>query len=544
MDEVIAANKRLGIIVSGSLSSGLEVKMDEGVSVEDMAVGKYVIVKGDKKRFFGMLTDITLGSLSTNSQVGMPDVSDPFIAEVARGTSAFGLLHILPKVVMGIDETSLLLSPRPVKSIPSHFSVVEEASERDIELVFGGEDRQRFYIGNPLDMEMKICLNLEEFVKRSNGIFGKSGTGKTFLCRLILIGILQNSSAVNLVFDMHSEYGWAGTGEETKSVKALKQLFPSRVAVFTLDEESTKRRKVNPDFVVRIGYDEIEPEDMELLRETLRMSELMLQSVHRLARHFGDKKWLSGFLKLMGRDEVNDLAEEMHENESTLNALWRRLQVFKRFPFLVSETSENSVSRILHYLQQGKHVVLEFGRYTDITAYILVANLITRRIYDRYREQVEEATAAGVPGPHHLVICIEEAHKFLNPAVSEQTIFGIIAREMRKYNVTLLVVDQRPSGIDDEVISQLGTKLTCLLDNEKDIDAVLSGTPDKNELKAVLSKLESKQQVLIFGHSVPMPVVVQVREYGSNRSYEELLKSGQYATGRDTEKLEDFWGMD
>ncbi len=518
--------------------------MDEGVSVEDMAVGKYVVVKGSKKRFFGMITDITLGSISSSSQVTLPDVSDPFIAEVVRGTSAFGMLHILPKVVLGIDEESLLLGSRPVKSIPSHFSIVEEARERDIELVFGGEDKTRFHIGNPLDMELKICLNLEEFVKRSNGIFGKSGTGKTFLCRLLLIGILQKSQAVNLIFDMHNEYGWDGTGEGGKRVKALKQLFPSRVAVFTLDEESARRRKVNPDFVVRIGYSEIEPEDIELLRQTLNLSDQMMTAVYRLARKYGEKDWLLKFLELNNRDEINELAKEMSDTEATFNALWRRFQFLKRYPFIVPETPENSVSRILHYLRQGKHVVLEFGRYTDITAYILVANLLTRRIYDIYREQVEEALASGTQGPPHLVICIEEAHKFLNPEVSEQTIFGIIAREMRKFNVTLLVVDQRPSGIDDDVMSQLGTKMTCLLDNERDIDSVLAGTPDRNELKSVLSRLETKQQVLIFGHAVPMPLVVHVREYGTAKSYDELQKTREDIPGRNPEKLEEFWGKD
>ena len=73
------------------------------------------------------------------------------------------------------------------------------------------------------------------------------------------------------------------------------------------------------------------------------------------------------------------------------------------------------------------------------------------------------------------MITIEEAHKFLNPELAGQTIFGTIAREMRKYNVTLLVIDQRPSGIDDEVMSQIGTKITCLLDNDRDIDSVLAG---------------------------------------------------------------------
>jgi len=133
------------------------------------------------------------------------------------------------------------------------------------------------------------------------------------------------------------------------------------------------------------------------------------------------------------------------------------------------------------------------------------------------------------------VITIEEAHKFLNPQVTSQTIFGQIAREMRKYNVTLLVIDQRPSGIDAEVMSQIGTKITCLLDNESDVDRVLEGVAEKRELKGVLARLESRQQALIFGHAVPMPVVVRTEEYGSEESY------GRFADRPFRERLEEIY---
>ena len=179
----------------------------------------------------------------------------------------------------------------------------------------------------------------------------------------------------------------------------------------------------------------------------------------------------------------------------------------------------------MSYLTNGTNVVLEFGRYTDITAYILVANLLTRRIYRQYRDATEKALAEDTASPTPLVITIEEAHKFLNPEVAVQTIFGTIAREMRKYNCTLLVIDQRPSGIDTEVMSQLGTKITCLLDNERDIDSVLAGISGKNELKGVLAKLSARQQALIFGHAVPMPVAFAPREYGSAGSYGEFMSN-------------------
>jgi DNA helicase HerA-like ATPase len=526
-------SERLGIVVSGSLNKGVEVRLDSSASIEDMVVGRYVTIGGEKRRFFGMITDVSLGMTDQRLSLTPPDISDPFIAEVLAGTSTFGILHISPWLVIGGDATAVLEGPQPVKTVPSHFSVVKLATQEDVELVFGTEDEKRFFIGNPLDMEVKLCLDLEELVKRSNGIFGKSGTGKTFLTRILLIGMLQKSQAVNLVFDMHNEYGWAGTREGGPPVKALKQLFPSRVAVFTLDEENSRHRGVSTDGVVKIGYDEIEPDDIALLRQTLNLTDLAVEAVHQLFRKFG-RNWIQDTLDLKGTEE---LPEGLNVHEGTLLNLQRGLATIRRLPFIEPHSPTNAVTAILEHLDRGTNVVLEFGRYRDITAYILVANMLSRRIYAQYQSRVEKASAAAEESlkPRPLVITIEEAHKFLNPEVAGQTIFGTIAREMRKYNVTLLVIDQRPSGIDSEVMSQMGTKITCLLDNDRDIDSVLAGVSGRNELKSVLAKLSAKQQALIFGHAVPMPVAFQPREYGSAKSYHDF--ASEEAVGKDIEKL-------
>ncbi|MFC2045420.1 helicase HerA domain-containing protein [Chloroflexota bacterium] len=530
-------SEHLGVVVSGSLNKGVVVKLDSSASVEDMAVGRYVTIEGNKRRFFGMITDISLGVLDQRLTITPPDVSDSFMAEVLAGTSTYGTLNVLPMLTISGDAASLIEGPQPVKTVPSHFSVVNQATQADVELVFGSEDEKRFYIGTPLDMETKVCLNLEELVKRSNGVFGKSGTGKTFLTRLLLIGMLQKGKAVNLVFDMHNEYGWEGSSEGGRKVKALKQLFQSKVAVFTLDEESSRRRRVSTDFVVRIGYDEIEPEDIELLRQTLNLTEASVQAVYQLAREFGDRRWIEATLALADSEETKELLNRLSIHEGTYRNLRRGLETIRRLPFLTPHATDDAVRRVLEYLDRGINVVLEFGRYTDVTAYILVANMLTRRIHAQYRERMEKAIGEDIAPPHPLVITIEEAHRFLNPGLASQTIFGTIAREMRKYNVTLLVIDQRPSGIDDEVMSQIGTKITCLLDNERDIDSVLTGVSGRNELKSVLAKLESKQQALIFGHAVPMPVVVRTREYGSAESYQDLIPAEK------TEKdIEELWG--
>ena len=524
----------LGMVVDGSLGRGVEVRLDPASSVEDLSVGTFVTIQGDRLRFFGVITDVALGATDQALKHAPPDVEDPFVAQVVSGTAAYGTITVLPMLTMpaALGDSA---GPIPARTVPAHFSRAFSASDSDVGAVFGSEDQRHFWIGSPLDMETKVCLDLKGLSERSAGVFGKSGTGKTFLTRLLLIGILQSDLASVLVFDMHSEYGWQGKKEGGTYVHGLKQLFPSKVAVFSLDEESSRRRGLSPDEVVRIGYDDIEPEDVEVLQENLGLSDIATSATHDLRRRFG-RQWLRDFLALEGRETVFDLARDLGVPPQALGALHNRLSRLKRYGFLVPSAEVDSARKVLEHLDRRMHVVLEFGRHgNDLNAYILVANLLTRRIHERYAVLKEEAEGGGAPEPRPLVITIEEAHKFLGPAVAPQTIFGTIAREMRKYNVTLMVIDQRPGAIDPEVMSQIGTKITCLLDNERDVDAVLAGAPGARELRSVISRLESNQQALVFGHAVPMPVVVRTREYGSARSYADIEwpKSGRHGDGSD-----------
>ena len=214
------------------------------------------------------------------------------------------------------------------------------------------------------------------------------------------------------------------------------------------------------------------------------------------------------------------LRNEIGEHEGTMQALQRRLRAFERFGFITEDSGSSSVRSIVDYLQKGMSVVLEFGQYgRHELAYMLAANLLTRRIHEQYVSRSERAMGETGDEPTPLIIAIEESHKFLNRNVASQAIFGTIAREDRKHGVTLLVVDQRPSGIHDEVLSQIGTKLVCLLDSERDIDAILAGVSDRAKLRNVLARLESRQQALLMGDALPMPVVVHTREYGTAESY-------------------------
>ena len=85
-------------------------------------------------------------------------------------------------------------------------------------------------------------------MQRSAGVFGATGTGKSFLTRIVLAGLIQYNAASVLVFDMHNEYGFDDTSSDTgKSVPGLKTKFSSRVRVVGLGEgaQSAARRPIS-----------------------------------------------------------------------------------------------------------------------------------------------------------------------------------------------------------------------------------------------------------------------------------------------------------
>ncbi len=510
----------VGTVVRGSLQAGVQMRLTGTQSVEDIRAGKFVVVEGAQHEFFCMMTDVALDCTSPGALADPPPpgADGAFLRSVLAGTSTFGTVTLKPLLMRSKGTGGDF---EPVKTIPTHFSGVGEATQDDIADIFGAETEggKHFHIGAPLDMEdIPVCLDLEKFVERSNGIFGKSGTGKTFLTRICLCGTVKHQKAVNLVFDMHGEYGYMGTTEDPtrQGVYGLKKYFPSRVQVFTMDRELSQRRQVPVECEVRIPYSQVSVDDVLLLAGELNLNQSAAETTYLLEQHFG-RKWLAALLKMDG-DAIKDFAERSGANALSLGALRRKLgrMAEECKGFLIEDVpgdADDAVRQIMACLLKGVHVVLEFGHYRKPLQYMLVANILTRQIHSEYTKLTEAALGDRGKKPTPLVITIEEAHKFLNPAQAGQSIFGTIARELRKYNVTLLIVDQRPSGIDAEVMSQLGTRITCLLNDERDIDAVLTGISGAQALRGVLASLDSKQQALLLGHAVPMPVVVQSRTY-------------------------------
>ena len=560
-------SKAIGYIVGGGLKEGLRVRLT--VPADTVQEGSFVVCESGRFRYYGLVTDLQLGATDPRFADEASDRLQPAIRQALLGKTLFTTLEIYPTLLMdtgpelasaermewedrvmkGLEQPG----PKPVKTVPAHHAPVRAADEADVAEIFG---KDGFVVGNTIEQGYAIRLDLERFVKRSAGIFGATGTGKSFLTRMVLAGLICEGVASALVFDMHNEYGFDDQdSDNTVNVRGLKSLFGQRVQVAALGKGATVRSH-NPDFTLELATTDFEIADIKFLSDTLKLTDTAAYTLHALGNSFGHN-WFAEFMKLApgkvvtdpetgkrepAEDSVAFWARGNNVNEAAAEALHRRLKPIFDRPYVVENPATDAVGAIVDKLENGRHVVLSFGSYESELDYLLVSNILTRRIREHWVKKTNDFKKElhGSP-PRPLVIAIEEAHKLLNPQVSNQTAFGTIAREMRKYFVTLLVIDQRPSGIDDEVMSQLGTRITGWLGDADDIRAVLTGLAGREQLRGMLARLQEKEEVLLLGWGVKMPIPIRSRRY--NEQFYADMKNCSPGKNAST-SLPDDYGME
>ena len=89
----------LGSVTQGSLTGGLEVRLHPDILVEDMRVGKFLVVQGVRSRFFCMLTDVALGTANQRIIANPPSWEDTFLREILAGSGTYGTITLAPMLM-------------------------------------------------------------------------------------------------------------------------------------------------------------------------------------------------------------------------------------------------------------------------------------------------------------------------------------------------------------------------------------------------------------------------------------------------------------
>ena len=197
----------IGYVVGGGLKANLNVRLT--VPSEQVREGNFVIIRSGYWHFYGLVTDLQLGSTDPRFADERSSERLPgHLSSLLHGQTLYTNLEVLPALMLEVGpdyQNSTQLEaysawqaeidagerpspqPMPVKTVPSHHSNVYTANSGDIAEIFGrpGEEGN-FIIGYTREQEHPVCINLDHFIQRSSGVFGATGSGKSFLSRLVL----------------------------------------------------------------------------------------------------------------------------------------------------------------------------------------------------------------------------------------------------------------------------------------------------------------------------------------------------------------------
>ena len=502
---------KIGEIVAASVIDGLVAKLQLH-NPEELRIAYPVIVEGAKFDFYCLVEDVVneasdiadqlAGSSISDVVVPRPETYDGYGGPIFYSKSKLRMIQLIDR------ETKDLSEPQ---TIPPYFAACRHATREDVETIYE-ETPTSAPLGTITGVEpFYVHLDLGKLVEKPFAIFGRTGTGKSILNKLVCTAILAKNVGSVLIFDMHGEYG---VFSKTDGTEGLKYFFPGKVEIFSLDP---KNREARP---FALDTAEITPNDLVIAIQDLTPG--MIDALYQINKTRSGRDIITAV-----REATMEQLGEERAHEMSLQGLKRRIDRLERLPFLreMREGQRDAFQQILGAIRDGKSVVLDFGDLgTDQSVYLFVANIVSRRLFDIYVEKNEEFP--------RLILFLEEAHKFLDPAVVEYApTFSRLARETRKFNLILALIDQRPARITDEVRSQLANRFVMSLKEPSDVESALAGVPDKQMWVNIVAKLPLRT-VAVMGDAIRIPTVIDVLKYDSLNVQQHIVGSALADEGK------------
>jgi DNA helicase HerA-like ATPase len=138
----------------------------------------------------------------------------------------------------------------------------------------------------------------------------------------------------------------------------------------------------------------------------------------------------------------------------------------------------------------------------------IVANVVGRHLLNMAR------TGAFADSP--VVVIVDEAHNFLGrhiggeDAVARLDAFELIAKEGRKYGLSICLATQRPRDITEGVLSQMGTLVVHRLTNERDREVVERSCGEIDRSASSFLPNLKPGEAAIIGADFPIPLTIQM----------------------------------
>jgi DNA helicase HerA-like ATPase len=416
----------------------------------------------------------------------------------------------------GDEEAStgkLINFKRGITSYPIPGSKAYPVAGHDLKQMFAADERPNIEIGTVYPTkDVRAALYIDALLGKHFALLGSTGTGKSTSAALIMHRICDLSPEGHIVMiDPHGEYSAAfkGHGElfnvDNLAMPYWLMNFEEHCEVFITTEGADRQQ------------------DMDILAKCL----LQARGKNRAAEGLS-KLTVDSPIPYTLSDLTNAIAHEMGLlNKATDTAPFMRLKSKidelksdPRYQFmfsgmLVADSMAAFVAKIFRLPAKGKPISIidVSGVPSDITS--VVVAVLSRLVFDYAiwsRSEVQRPV---------LLIC-EEAHRYIpsdknSSGQAVRKILERIAKEGRKYGVSLGLITQRPSDLAEGVLSQCGTIIAMRLNNDRDQAFVKSAMPEGSRgFLDVIPALRNRE-CIVCGEGVSIPIRVSFDDLERDR---------------------------
>jgi DNA helicase HerA-like ATPase len=417
---------------------------------------------------------------------------------------------------------------RGVTRYPIPGAMVYPATTADLKQIYASDGRSSIQIGTVYPTnDIRAGLYVDALLGKHFALLGSTGTGKSTSAALILHRICDSAPQGHIVMiDPHGEYSAA-----FKTTGMIFDVSNLQMPYWLMNFE--EHCEV---FVTSSGNDR--QEDSEILAKCL----LKARSKNRLAEQIG-KITVDSPIPYLLSDLTSLITDEMGKlDKATSSAPFMRLKskidelkTDPRYQFmfsgmLVGDTMADFLAKIFRMPGAGKPISIidVSGVPSDITSTVVA--VLSRLVFDFAIWGRDEKTRPV------LLVC-EEAHRYVPSeknadGSSVGRILGRIAKEGRKYGISLGLITQRPSDLAEGVLSQCGTIISMRLNNERDQAFVKAAMPEG--ARGFLDSIPAlrNRECIICGEGVTVPIRVSFdtleeikRPASEDPSFTELWRS-------------------
>ena len=393
---------------------------------------------------------------------------------------------------------------RGVTRYPVPGALIYPATTKDLEQIYASDGRASITIGRVFPTrDIRAGLYIDAMLGKHFALLGSTGTGKSTSAALILHRICEAAPKGHIVMiDPHGEY--AAAFRQTGQILDVSNLqMPYWLMNF---EEHCE--------VLLSGSGNDRQTDTDILAKCL----LAARSKNRLAQTMG-KITVDSPIPYLLSDLGNIIQDEMGKlDKATSSAPFMRIKgkldeikADPRYQFmfsgmLVGDTMADFIGKVFRMPGNGKPISIidVSGVPSDITSTVVA--VLSRLVFDFAIWGRDEKTRPV------LLVC-EEAHRYVPneknaDGSSVGKILSRIAKEGRKYGISLGLITQRPSDLAEGVLSQCGTIISMRLNNDRDQAFVKAAMPEgaRGFLDAIPAL--RNRECIICGEGVAIPIRV------------------------------------